>query len=73
MPKLKLQIFEKLNLILSMFNLRLIRLSSIAEDISDLDIYRDIYKQKLLSDAEVITKLFVENCNWADRKNIKDQ
>ena len=65
--------FNLTNTILSNFNLRLIRLSSISEDISDLEIYRDIYRQKLLSDAEVVTKLYVENCDWADRENIKDK
>jgi hypothetical protein len=61
--------FNILNLILSAFNMRLIRLSKITEDISDLDIYRDIYKQKLMADSEVVTKLFMDHCDWADRKN----
>ena len=73
MSNLKTTVFEKINAILSVFNLRLMRLSSISEDISDLEIYRDLYKQKLLSDAEVVTKLFIENCDWADRENNKDQ
>jgi len=60
-----------INAILEVFGLRLIRISSIAEDISDLDIYRDIYKQKLLSDADVVTKLFVQNCSWSDRDQTK--
>lgn len=59
---------NKFNKILRVFGYRLIDLKTIEEDISDLEIYRDIYRQKMIGEAAIVNKLFKEYCGWSTEK-----
>lgn len=58
-----------LNKLLNLFGYRLIKISSIEEDISDLDIIKNIYKEKLKNDSEIISNFFDKYCGWKDNNN----